>query len=408
VHGGAGGSRWPIPRDRHTRITPAELSGLIDLVYEAALDGTVWTTFLAALTRATGSEVSSLLVFDERLSAGHALWTFGFPEDAMAEYPAWAPLNPHAKAAAPLMQDGVLFRNAPIARREFVESGFYVDFVRRYGNIVDAMGICLRREGERVVYLSSNRAASKRDFDAREWEIYEALRPHLQRATGIQTQLGSLSLWRAAGEDALERLDAAVFFLGENGRLLLHNQRGRRHLDAGDGLKLTRDGRLSATTERDAARLRRAVGEAGRTGTGRGHDAGDTFSLARAAGGPYGVVVSPLRRPSVPGVSGVPAVVVVVTDADADVDVATVFARLYGLTAAEACLAGLLASGRSVQEAADELGITCNTVRWTLKRVFAKTGTTRQAELVRLLLTGPARFLRAADAEPPARRAAAV
>jgi DNA-binding CsgD family transcriptional regulator len=61
---------------------------------------------------------------------------------------------------------------------------------------------------------------------------------------------------------------------------------------------------------------------------------------------------------------------------------------LYALTPAEAELVALLASGRSLEEAALERGVTMNTVRSQLKHVFVKTDTRRQGELVRLVLSG--------------------
>jgi DNA-binding CsgD family transcriptional regulator len=64
--------------------------------------------------------------------------------------------------------------------------------------------------------------------------------------------------------------------------------------------------------------------------------------------------------------------------------------RLYGLTPAESRLAWLLVGDLSLAEAAAQLGITLSTARTVLKRVLGKTGTRRQASLVRLLLSGPA------------------
>ena len=65
---------------------------------------------------------------------------------------------------------------------------------------------------------------------------------------------------------------------------------------------------------------------------------------------------------------------------------------LFDLTPAEARLTRLLVEGRAPAQAAKVLGITEATVRTHLRRVFAKTGVQRQAELVRLLmeLRGPA------------------
>jgi DNA-binding CsgD family transcriptional regulator len=64
--------------------------------------------------------------------------------------------------------------------------------------------------------------------------------------------------------------------------------------------------------------------------------------------------------------------------------------RLYGLTPAESRLAAKIAEGRSLEQAAVMLNITTETARSYIKRILSKTGVKRQAELVRLLLLGPA------------------
>jgi DNA-binding CsgD family transcriptional regulator len=61
---------------------------------------------------------------------------------------------------------------------------------------------------------------------------------------------------------------------------------------------------------------------------------------------------------------------------------------LYGLTRGEAALTAKLIQGKSTEEAAQELFISAHTARTHLKRVFMKTDTHRQPELlVRMLLT---------------------
>lgn len=62
---------------------------------------------------------------------------------------------------------------------------------------------------------------------------------------------------------------------------------------------------------------------------------------------------------------------------------ATLLARAFGLSPAEARLAALLAEG--LAPAAQRLGVTRETARTQLKAVFAKTATHRQGELVALL-----------------------
>jgi DNA-binding CsgD family transcriptional regulator len=61
----------------------------------------------------------------------------------------------------------------------------------------------------------------------------------------------------------------------------------------------------------------------------------------------------------------------------------------FGLTAAEAKLAARLASGAGIDIAAASLGVSRETARTQLKAVFAKTNTTRQAELTALIARLP-------------------
>jgi DNA-binding CsgD family transcriptional regulator len=62
-----------------------------------------------------------------------------------------------------------------------------------------------------------------------------------------------------------------------------------------------------------------------------------------------------------------------------------VLTGLFDLTPAEAKFAALLTSGRSVKEASKAVGVTERSGRTYLSRIFAKTGTHRQGELIALL-----------------------
>ena len=63
--------------------------------------------------------------------------------------------------------------------------------------------------------------------------------------------------------------------------------------------------------------------------------------------------------------------------------------QMYGLSRAESALAVALCRGDTLQEYADAASLSVATVRTQLKAVFQKTDTSRQAELVSLLLQVP-------------------
>lgn len=84
-----------------------------------------------------------------------------------------------------------------------------------------------------------------------------------------------------------------------------------------------------------------------------------------------------------------PAVAVFAVDPDlCRAGLEAALAERYDLTAAETRLALGLADGKTLAAIAQEVGVTRETARWTLKQVFLKTGTRRQVDLVRLLLAG--------------------
>src|SRR5262245_49541326 len=72
------------------------------------------------------------------------------------------------------------------------------------------------------------------------------------------------------------------------------------------------------------------------------------------------------------------------------------FVGLFGLSPAESRLAATLLNGLNLEAAACELKVSYETARTTLKRIFQKTGTDRQAELIGLLTKISLPFLKSA------------
>ena len=65
-------------------------------------------------------------------------------------------------------------------------------------------------------------------------------------------------------------------------------------------------------------------------------------------------------------------------------------AAVFGLSPAQQQVAGLVAEGLSLADISDRMGITANTARTHLNRIFDKVGVRTQAALVRMLLTAVA------------------
>jgi DNA-binding CsgD family transcriptional regulator len=82
-----------------------------------------------------------------------------------------------------------------------------------------------------------------------------------------------------------------------------------------------------------------------------------------------------------------PAAVLVVSDPETEIRARVErLSERFGFTPAETAFALEIIKGDGRQAAADRLGITVGTARSHLSKIFDKTGVTRQAELVRLIL----------------------
>lgn len=204
----------------------------------------------------------------------------------------------------------------------------------------------------------------------------------LRPATGN----GGGSLSERIGLAALNRLSLAVIVLDAGARVLLTNNVGARLLSAGDGLTLAAGEICRAADTKQTAelhRLVRAAAERDGEGLGEGMLALGRRSLAR----PLGVAVTAVEETE--SDAEALAVLFVADPETLQPPAAPALARLFDLTGAESRLVHALALGDRLEAAAGRCGVTVSTARTYLKQVFAKTETSRQSELIRLVLTSP-------------------
>ena len=181
---------------------------------------------------------------------------------------------------------------------------------------------------------------------------------------------------------ALNVLATGVLLLDEVGQVIALNRYVEKLIAANDGLGVVA-GRLRAAHGDEAIELRRLVHEAVTTGEG------GAMLLSRPSGKrPITAVVASFR--DTPANDGRHSATGAMFVADPEHEVRGIeeaLCKLYSLTHAEARLAAVLINGHRLDEVQDLLGISKETARWQIKQIFAKTGTNRQAELIRLLLT---------------------
>jgi DNA-binding CsgD family transcriptional regulator/PAS domain-containing protein len=242
-----------------------------------------------------------------------------------------------------------------------------------------------QKDGERLSNISLYRSAASGEFQVSDLDILHFLIPHMQRAFKLHFEFSDLKARAERSETALDLLSTALIFLDDKGDILLMNRRAGDLLRRKDGLRLEH-GKLIANLSSESAALVSTIAKAAQTGNGKGFRAGGTTLITREKRRPLSVTVAPLPSTTI-ALEKRPAAVLFISDPDQSSEVPVdLLQRSYGLTAAEARLAVLLAEGRGLNEAAELSGVTHNTAKTQLKNVFAKTQVQRQGELIRLLL----------------------
>ncbi len=212
-----------------------------------------------------------------------------------------------------------------------------------------------------------------------------------RRCLGPMEKLHSVpEALRYAILSGLDLLPIAFFVLDQRGKILVANQAAKDVTQHG-GIMRVADNVLSVDDGQHNKVFRELIGKA-RDGETR-IPAG--LTVPRPDGKPLSILVVPIENTGTAG-SGHPASLVFLSDPELPNEPDTaLLTRLFGFTPAEAKVASLLMQGLTVGDVAERLSITSHTTRNHLKRLFSKTNTKKQGELVHTLLSSPA-FLRIA------------
>lgn len=227
---------------------------------------------------------------------------------------------------------------------------------------------------ERLV-ISFKRSARQGPFERDDIGTLNRVLPHLRAAA---RQAAILTRSHFEGElEAFSRLHRGALWLDENGRIIAMNDR----VVFGDGL-VCEGGRLSATSSTDRHALALAIGGCGGTG-------------AQAPASPLVVRRPSGKRPYIVDVIKVPAgdmtnlqrtrAIVLVNDLATEIRPRReAIQRCFDLTPRETDLAQQLCNGATLHSAALALQISEAHARQRLKVLMAKTGTSRQSEMLAL------------------------
>lgn len=236
-------------------------------------------------------------------------------------------------------------------------------------------------------------------FARREVERLTRLMPHLRRMTRLRHLVQSMRHELDDLRRALDVVPSAVAILDPSGKVLCANAAAEALFRRRGGLR-TEGGKLTAASASETRELAATIAKtalladaAEKRPVSAALASTTPVAIAREDAAPLSVGLHPLRPRSAirHTASRAARVLAIIHDPETRIRLKpAIVAKVHGLTATEALVAAALAEGHTLAEFANVHGCTEQTARVHLKRILDKTGTKRQADLVRALLTGVA------------------
>lgn len=348
--------------------------GLIDDIYNAALNPDEWSSVLANI----GISFNSIAAgFFSHSSDNQLISSFmwGVDQAEIDRYSAdFAHLNPWFTTPGVMVPNRIstdrtldkIHNNSNFFRGTvlYQDWGRFQDFRHSVG------GALLDVDGNQLNF-TFYRAEIQGEFTEDEIKTYQALSRHLMKALEITKKLQGVCFDLSVREQLLDRLNLGVVILDNATRVVYQNKFSEDRL--GSEVNLFHRNILAVLSK--AKLLNESV----------------LVDVPRINRPPLSVCVLPPQKYSLMNSclfnQASNHTLLIITDPESkDMQGIELIAKRWGFTKLEATIARQLLKGQSLRQIAEELNLALSTVQWYSKQLMQKVGVNRQAELCIALL----------------------
>ena len=363
--------------------TDARILNVIDRCYAGVLDESAWSDALIAVADLVGGSGTFVFAMHPATQAIVRYDIARLDPEAIAAYgKIWAAHDIRVEPGLSRPVGDPQTEETLLPVRSLRRSAIYCDYLERH-DLTHILATWLHRSAERVVALSIQGTRTRGAFTAAERKRLALVVPHLTRAINLKDRLAIGASVSSSLLGATANPHMGVLVIDESLCIVEASDVARRLLAAADGI-YSAGQRLCFRRAGDARQFRSMMKLMPSEGP-----APLTLGVSRLlTPDPLSLSVAPVLSRNEPWMGARRQWIVVLHEPpQLTLPSREYLARVWKLTAAEARVACLLASGSTVRELSLTLDISVNTARTHLKHIYAKTGFRTQTELVRELLT---------------------
>jgi DNA-binding CsgD family transcriptional regulator len=363
-----------------------QLSELIGEIYDAALDPSLWSDVVGKAGRFVGGSAAAIFSKSPIAGNGNVYYESGTdPYYRQLYFDKYVKLDPSTTGHyfADVGQPIAVADLMPYP--EFLDTRFYKEWAHPQC-LVDFVSAVLDKSVTSAALFGVFRHERDGIVDDETRRRMRLIVPHIRRAVLVSRLIDLKSAEAASLADTLDGLSAGMCLVDAVGRIVHANIACHVILDAGDFLSAIAGRIVARDTEIDQT-FRELFAAAGSGDAAIGTQ-GIALPLMAQDGSHYVVHVLPLtsgaRRLAGIAYSATAALFIrkVATETPSAPEI---IARAYNLTPTELRVLLAIVEVGGVPETAAALGVAESTIKSHLGRLFVKTGTGRQADLVKIV-----------------------
>lgn len=364
-------------------VAPSEsVNALILAIYEGVLEDKPWQGFVELLRSVFSADAAVLLMsgrgVEEQVFFKRMLTA---TDELDVDINDWISYDPLQGADF----DTVVAWQDLTAETEFLQSPCYTGFLLPAGLYhVAGINIHLAQNPDFIVRIRVARKPEGEAFSQELRSILGSLVNHFRLASRFFDDRALAQIERNVFADALNQMMLGSFIVDAGGRLTASNRIARDAFEDMEALSLE-DGIFKIRDQRLNKQFYEVLASIDDNSYG-------AVSRTLKLGDEVGLTLRPIRAEDRSNYPLHSQAVVFLSDPKGVQDIPTATLRdLFGLTETEAKVAVMLTNGLTIDEVAEDMGVSKNTAKTHAKNIYDKTGVNRQIKLIQLISNSVAR-----------------